>query len=373
MKQTVAPRVSVLMTTHNGAALLAESLDSILSQRFDGFELIVVDDASTDATPALLADYAAREPRLRVLRPDRNLGVVGARNHGFTACRGAYVAMLDHDDLSHPDRLATQAAYLDGAPGVVLVGSEVLLLEAGRSRVTDHRAASNPLLLRWMLQVDNPLTWSSVMLRADAVRRLDGFLRPEAEFADDFDLYHRLLTVGEVARLDAVLTTYRWHATNTSHSAGGVLFDRAVRVLAAAYAAWLGPGVTVEATAAATLVVRHLSDRQPVPDAATLARLGDWLERLLAGFCARHATAPAERAMVAAHAAGLWWRVVRSAMRAGQPLAIRQARAWPELCQGPAPALTDRLGAFGIGLLRSHPGGRWLLGPRPATPGEASR
>jgi hypothetical protein len=356
-----APRVSVLLTTHNGAALLAESLDSILAQRFDGFELVVVDDASTDATPALLAGYAARDPRLRVLRPDRNLGVVGARNHGFAACRGTYVAMLDHDDLSHPDRLATQAAYLDATPEVVLVGSEVLLLEAGRSRVTDHRAAASPLLLRWMLQVDNPLTWSSVMLRRAAVQKLSGFLRPEAEFADDFDLYHRLLAVGEVARLDAVLTTYRWHATNTSHHAGGLLFDRAVQVLAAAYAPWLG----AEAMAAATLVVRHLSDRQPVPDAATLARLGGWLERLLAGFCARHAPAPAERAMVAEHAAGLWWRVVRSAMRAGQPLAIRQARAWPGLCRsqgkGQAPALTDRLGSFGIGLLRTHPAGRRLL------------
>lgn len=353
-----APRVSVLLTTHNGGALLAESLDSILAQRSCGFELVVVDDASTDATPALLAGYAARDPRLRVLRPDRNLGVVGARNHGFAACRGAYVAMLDHDDLSHPDRLATQAAYLDATPAVVLVGSEVLLLEAGRSRVTDHRAAASPLLLRWMLQVDNPLTWSSVMLRADAVRRLGGFLRPETEFADDFDLYHRLLAVGEVARLEAVLTTYRWHATNTSHREGGVLFDRAVRVLAAAYAPWLDPG---EATGAATLVVRHLSDRQPVPDATTLARLGGWLERLLADFCARHALAPAERALVATHAAGLWWRVVRSAMRAGQPLAIRQARAWPGLCQDQGPGLADRLGSFGIGLLRTKPAGRRLL------------
>lgn len=351
-----APRVSVLMTTHNGAPLIAESLDSILAQRFRDFELVVVDDTSTDGTPMLLAAYAARDPRLRVLRPERNLGVVGARNFGFAACRGAYVAAHDHDDLSHPDRLAAQLAYLEAHPGVVLLGTEAVLAEGGRSRVTDYDNAGTPLLMRWALHVDNPLTWSSVMIRTEAVRRLGLFVRPEFEYADDYDLYHRLLAVGEIARLDAALTTYRWHARNTTHSRGNILFDNAVRVLAAAYRPWLG----ADAQEAATLVIRHLSDRQPPRNLATLRRLGNLLGRVLSGFCASQALSPADHTAVEALAAATWWRLVRSTMRAGLPGAVRLRGTASELCRTYHPAFGDVLASVAIGVLRANAATRAL-------------
>ncbi|WP_135467462.1 glycosyltransferase family 2 protein [Crenalkalicoccus roseus] len=355
---SAAPRVSVLMTTHNGAPLLGEALDSVLAQRFRDFELVVVDDASTDgATPALLDAYAARDARLRVLRPPRNLGVVEARNFGFAACRGAYVAAHDHDDLSHPDRLGAQVAHLDAHPEVVLLGTGAVLAREGRSRPTDYHAAGTPLMLRWTLHVDNPLTWSSVMFRAEAVRRLGVFLRPEYEYADDYDLYHRLLAVGEIARLDAMLTTYRWHARNTTHSRGDALFGNAVRVLAGAYRPWLGAA----AEAAAALVIRHLSGREPVRDLATLERLGEVVERVLEGFCAAHALPPAGRTMVEAQAACLWWRLARGAARAGLPAALRRHRARPALCRAWRPPVGDVLASSLIGALRRHRATRPLV------------
>lgn len=344
------PTVSVLMTTRDGADLLPETLDSALAQRFRDFELVVVDDASTDATPALLAAYAARDPRLRVLRPGSGLGVVGARNLGFAACRGRFLAALDHDDLSHPDRLGAQVAYLDAHPRTALVGTAALLTDGRRGRVSDYDTEGAPLPMRWALHVGNPLTWSSVMLRVDAVRRLGGpLVRPDYEYADDFDLYHRLLAVGEVARLDAPLTTYRWHARNTTRSRGGALFDGAARVLAGAYRPWLG----AEAREAAELVIRHLSDRVPPRDAATVLRLGGILERVLDGFLDSHALPPAERAAVAALAARSWWRVVRGAARTGMPgaLALRGARA--DLCRGWAPSRADLLVSGAVGALRA--------------------
>jgi hypothetical protein len=347
------PRVSVLMTTWNGAAGIAASIASILGQSFTDFELVVVDDGSTDGTAAILAGIA--DPRLVVLRPPRNLGIVGARNLGFAACRGEYLAALDHDDLSHPERLARQVAHLERHPGVVLLGTGVAIEAGGRQRATGHPPGLTPLLLRWMLLVDNPFTWSSVMLRTAALRRLGGFLRPEAEYADDFDLYHRLLAVGEVDRLEAVLTTYRWHAGNTTHAQGGPLSERAAAVLAAAYRPWLGPAAPM----AAALAVRHLSDRQPVPDAATLARLGAVLARVLEGFCA--GLPQPSRAAVEAAAARLWWRVVRSAVRSGNPGLLGLHAAQPGLRRGFRPGVADVAGCFGIGLLRSRPGIRRVL------------
>lgn len=343
---SAAPRVSVLLTTRNGAALLRETLDSVLAQTMPDFELVVVDDASTDATPQLLA--ACPDPRLRALRSDRRLGVAEARNFGFAACRGAYIAAQDHDDLSRPQRLAVQAGYLDRHSGIVLAGSEVLIASAGRLRATDHLPGTTPALLRWMLHVDNPLTWSSVMVRADAVRRLGRFMRQEAEPADDFDLYHRLLPLGGIARLDDVLCVYRWHDSNASHGLMECLHDRAAAVLAQAYAPWLGDA----APEAASLVVRHLSNRRPVPDAATLARLGHVLERVLAGFCAATAPDPAMRACIEAHVARIWWLAARAAIRSGVPGALRCWRDARALRRGFRPGPADIAESVAIGVVR---------------------
>ncbi len=234
-----APRVSVLMTTRNGARFIRDSIDSVLAQTRTDFELIIVDDGSTDETPSLLAGYD--DPRLRVIRPERNLGVAEARNFGLAVCRGEYVAALDHDDISLPERLAVQVRYLDAHPEVVLAGTEVLLrMQDGRTLPTDHVPGSSPALVHWMLHVDNPFTWSSVMIRAAALRRLGIFLRREAEPADDFDLYHRLSGIGALARLNETLTIYRWHAGNTTYAQSERLFASACATLARAYEPWLG-------------------------------------------------------------------------------------------------------------------------------------
>jgi hypothetical protein len=337
----------VLLTTCNGAEFLRETLDSVLAQRFSDFEIVAVDDASTDATPDVLA--ACADPRLRVLRSSQRLGVAEARNFGFSHCRGAYIAAQDHDDLSRPERLAVQAAYLDRHPDVVLAASEVLISEHGGLRRTDHLPGSTLALMRWMLHLDNPITWSSVMFRAEAVRRLGHFMRREYEPADDFDLHHRLLALGGIARLDETLAVYRWHRTNTSHGQMDRMCDRAGAVLADAYRPWLGE----DAPAAAALVVRHLVDRQPAPDAATLARLGHVLKRLLAGFCAATKPDPATRARIEAYTARVWWLATRAAVRSGSPAALRHWRAAAGLGAGFSPTARDIAASLAVGTARA--------------------
>jgi GT2 family glycosyltransferase len=342
-----APVVSVLMTTFNGAGFVGASIASVLAQSFPDFELIVVDDGSTDATAQVLAGIG--DTRVRVLRQAANGGVVAARNAGFLAARGRYVAALDHDDLSHPERLARQVAYLDAHPDVVLVATEIEIEEvAGRRHAPDHPTGGDPALIRWLLHVDNPLTWSSVMFRTDAVRRLGAFMRPEYELADDFDLYHRLLAVGEIARLDEVLTVYRWHARNTTYGREDALNANAVKVLEAAYAPPLG----ADAADAAMLVIRHLSDRKPVRDGATLARLGSYLSRLLEAFGAAQAIDAAQRATLASVTGTIWWRCVRAAMRSGMPGLRGQYGAQPALSAAFRPSQVDQALSALVGLAR---------------------
>jgi glycosyltransferase involved in cell wall biosynthesis len=360
MDRQQLPRISVLMTTYNGAAFIRETIASVLAQSFSDFELIIIDDSSTDETPAILA--ACTDGRLRSIRTPNNLGITGARNFGFAECRGTYIAALDHDDLAMPERLAIQCAYLDANPGIVLAGSEIRISQNGALHETDHQPGAmppggQPLLLRWMLHVDNPLTWSSVMVRREAIERLGIFVRPDYELADDFDLYHRLLSLGGIVRLDQPLTLYRWHAANTSHAKADELLNAAARVLAAAYAPWLG----AEAGEAALLAARHCSAREPPPDVLTLRRLGDVLERLLAGFCADYASDAGNRAAIQRHAARLWWRLARAAIRAGTPAAIRAFYSRPALRHGFTPAGRDVLESLAIGTARTRELPRRLL------------
>lgn len=327
-----APRVSVLMTTRNGERTLRDSVASILAQRMADFELVVVDDASSDETPLLLR--AVTDPRVVTIRNETRLGIAEARNRGFLHCKGRYIAALDHDDLSDPLRLEAQAAYLDAHPDVVLVGTGVRELRDGVITREDQPARTSPALLRLLLHFDNPLAWSSVMLRADVLRRLAAPpLRPAFEPADDFDLYHRLLAWGDIARIDAPLTTYRWHSSNASYDSDRMT-DSATRVLKHAYTPWLG----ADAAAAAALVVRHGNDRVTATDTAALARLHDIVHRVAAELAAAY---PMDRSRIAAGVRRVLWRFTRASVRSGHPLLFRR----------PAPIL-DAAISLGIGAVR---------------------
>ena len=105
------PHVSILMPVRNEERFLAAALRSVAAQTLTDWELVAVDDSSTDATPAILAEAARRDPRIRVLRPAER-GLVPALNAGLAACRAPLVARMDGDDVSHPRRLASQAEFL---------------------------------------------------------------------------------------------------------------------------------------------------------------------------------------------------------------------------------------------------------------------
>ncbi|MDE2514719.1 MAG: glycosyltransferase family 2 protein [Rhodospirillales bacterium] len=323
-----APCISVLITTHNGGALLDAAIASILTQDAVDFELIVVDDASTDDTPRRLAAHT--DPRLRVLRNDRNLGVVGARNRGFAACRGAFLATLDHDDLAAPGRLAAQYAALRNEPGLVAVACGTAMLRDGRLVGEAQDQPLAPDALGFALHLGNPLTYSAMMLRMAALRRLDPFVRAEAELADDYDLYHRLLALGPMRRIAGQGCLYRWHADNLSARRAALLDARARAILAAALARL--PGLAASAAGLAALLIRYVSNRDVPADAAGLRAMAAALEQVLGAYLAAHPGV--DPAPLAALAGREWWRMVAGAARAGQPGLLRLRRSAPILAGG---------------------------------------
>ena len=307
----MTPTVSVIIAAYNGAALITNTLRSLSAQTLRDWEAVVVDDCSTDDTLAVVRAYP--DPRVRVIVAARNGGPVRARNLAVEHARGRYLAGLDHDDLCRPERLARQVAYLGRHPDVVLVGTQAAMLSGGEVRASSHAPVTSPALIEWLLLIENPLVWSSVMVRADAARALEPFTRPELLYAEDFDLYHRLARVGRVARLDEELLIYRQHAGGLSKRFADAMGASAGAVLAEAYRPMLGE----DARAAAALVAAHVMAQQPVPDRATLDRLGQVLTMLQAHHLAARAVSRDDRRLIRWETARRWARIGRAGLRTG--------------------------------------------------------
>ena len=327
-----APTVSVIMAAYNGAALIGPTLESLQAQTLGDFELLVVDDCSTDDTLAALRAW--KDPRFRVIAAESNQGVVRSRNRAFAEARGRYIAALDHDDLCYPQRFERQVAYLDSHPDTVLLGTASDILQDGHITPSMLAPLTTPPLVEWLLRIENPLVWSSVMMRADAARRLDIFQRAEMNFAEDYDLYHRIRHFGRIARLDDVLVTYRKHSGSASHTHITAMTNRASDVLASAYGELFG----ADAPDVAELVVRYVMGRMAVPDRATFRRVGEVIATLQEDFLARHKPDSASRALIRWETARRWARIGEIGLRNGtlglaDAAAVRPGPSRPWLCR----------------------------------------
>ncbi|WP_333572626.1 glycosyltransferase [Sphingomonas sp.] len=314
---STAPTVSVIMATYNGAALLPETLASLQAQSFADWELVAVDDGSHDETVAVLR--ALRDPRIRVIESAVNGGPVVARNRAFAAARGRYVAGLDQDDLCLPERFARQVAWLDAHPDTVLVSTATECLLDGKVVPGQWPRPLSPGLIDWLMLVQNPLVWSSVMFRADAARQLDPFERPECRYVEDFDLYHRLRAFGRIDQIDRVLTCYRQHAGGASQVFSGTMTAHAETLLRARHHALMG----AQAPDIAGLLVRYVMGRAPIGDRALLRRLFDGIAQLRVHFAAGERDAETLAAVDRA-VSQLWWRLCRAGVRSGR-LKLRHA------------------------------------------------
>lgn len=308
---TAAPTVSVVMAAYNGAHLIEETLASLAAQTFDDFEVLVVDDCSTDDTRAVVRRWS--DSRVRLIEAPVNGGPVRARNLAFAGARGRYIAGLDQDDICLPDRFAMQVAHLDAHPETVLVAATAITFEGRKERASQQATNSTPALIRWLLHVKNPLVWSTTMIRGDVARRLEPFTRPDCLYAEDFDLYHRLLAHGDVVRIDRPLLRYRDHPGGASNRYRETMLANSGAVLERAWRPYLGD----DAADAATLLAQYVTAGEHCPDRATLVRVGALLSSLQSTYLAAIPHDGESRRLIKWETARLWWRILRHAVRSG--------------------------------------------------------
>jgi glycosyltransferase involved in cell wall biosynthesis len=211
------PTISVVMPVHNGERFLQEAIDSILGQTAVDLELIVVDDGSTDGTPAILAQAPIRDPRVRVCRLDRNQGIAGALNEGCRLARGAFIARMDADDVSLPTRLETQLRYLRLHPDVAVVGSWVRRIDQHGSLGAVQRYPSEPPLVAWSMMFFNSIAHPTVVMRREALH-MDAVYKAEYPPAEDYAFFAGLSRTHRLANVPEVLLHYRLWSGNSSRS-----------------------------------------------------------------------------------------------------------------------------------------------------------
>jgi glycosyltransferase involved in cell wall biosynthesis len=210
------PTVSVCIPAYNASRFIAASIESVLKQSYAAFELVVVDDASTDDTVGIVQSFA--DPRVRLIRNERNLGLAGNWNRAAAAARGRYVKVLCQDDLLYPDCLAAQVGVLDdfvNASVSVVCAHRDIIHETGRVIIRDRglradgRVPAAAALRRVVRYGTNPLGEpAAVMFRADAFARTGGF---DANYAYmiDLDLWTRLLLHGDLFVISRPLAAFR--------------------------------------------------------------------------------------------------------------------------------------------------------------------
>lgn len=209
-----APRVTVLMSVHNGGRYLRASIESVLAQTRRDFEFLILDDASTDDSAAQVESFS--DLRMRLIRLPENIGLTRALNRGLREARGEFVARQDSDDLSAPQRLEKQIAFLDVHPEAPLIGSSARLIDAeGRSRgVRD--LPHEPVAIRWLSLLDNPMIHTAVLARAAVIRDELGGYDESFPCCQDYDLWARTMIAHPVWNLRERLVSVREHASSIS-------------------------------------------------------------------------------------------------------------------------------------------------------------
>jgi len=219
--ESQAPAISVLMPAYNAAAYIDTAIRSMVEQDFRDFELVVIDDASTDSTWESVLQYAKLDARVRPFRNAHNMKIAKALNRGIEVAAGRYIARMDADDWSHPDRLRKQFEFMERHPDVVLSGGTIEICDENLSPVNKRRYPLSDSEIRERMFYFSPFCHPAIIARADALRQSGGY-NETMEVAQDYDLYFRIGRLGRLANVEDCLHRLRTHPASSSLSRGAL-------------------------------------------------------------------------------------------------------------------------------------------------------
>lgn len=207
------PLVSIIMLTYNRANYIAQAIESVLAQTYQQWELLILDDGSTDNTAVIVSQYS--DSRIQYLFDPINKGLALKRYESLKQCRGVYVAILDSDDKwIDVTKLDSQVTYLNNHPTCVVVGTQINLIDESGNSLGTNTYLRDDTAIRNAILVRNQFAHSSVMMRKSFLDKTSGYQKLSA--SEDLDLYLRLGQLGTFANLPETMLAYRIHKKSAS-------------------------------------------------------------------------------------------------------------------------------------------------------------
>jgi len=203
------PEVSVILPVYNRVDFVELAVQSIREQTFEDFEFIIIDDGSTDGSGAVLQEFARQDSRIRLIHQE-NSGLIVSLNRGLNLAEGHYIARMDSDDISHPERFERQVRFLEANSSVGVLGTTVDFIDTDGSVIGTWPVPQCSDVIAWQLLFNNCVCHPSVMLRRSVMDSLGGYA-PWATFAEDYELWTRAIQITQISNLPDSLLQFRRH------------------------------------------------------------------------------------------------------------------------------------------------------------------
>jgi glycosyltransferase involved in cell wall biosynthesis len=221
------PRVTVLMPVYNGERYVHEAISSILNQTFQDFELLIVNDGSTDNSINIIDSF--NDKRIRVIHNEANIKLIATLNKGLSLAKGQYIARMDCDDISLPKRLEKQFIFMESNPDVAMVGSWIKVVNEYGGLTRSIKYLTPAEYISSVLLFANCFAHPSIFIRSSSLqenRYLDSFLH-----AEDYDLWVRLASCYKVSNLQQFLVKYREHAAGITSKKSEIVFQTTQKIM----------------------------------------------------------------------------------------------------------------------------------------------
>jgi len=276
------PKVSVVTIAHNRAHLIGHTIESVRSQTLDDFEYILIDDASSDDTLKIIERHASQDSRIRVFKNETILGQAIGINRYLSEIKGSYVAMLDSDDISRPERLAKQVEFLESNPDYGAVGCTFQLIDQQGSDIRIVRYPTSPILAKWNLFFSCSIMNSALMVRTELLNQVGGY-RDSFRFICDYELVTRLAEITKIRSLLDTLVEYRIHPNQMTHVFNPQQIFQASLLRCQLNSRWLGliPKLHEHRDFIAALGEKKNTDRTLIPHHKS------WLKKMETSFIER--------------------------------------------------------------------------------------
>ena len=215
MSNSHTVNISVVMSVYNAEKYLRKAIDSILKQTYANFEFIIIDDCSTDGSTSIIESY--NDERIKLIKNEVNMQLPASLNRGIRLSKGKYIARMDADDISLPDRFAKQINYLDKHPEVAALGGSFQSIDADGNKLNIYHPLRGKNLSKYLLY-PSPMPHPTVMMRRDVILKDNLFYDEKFSSAQDYDLWLRISKKYKIDNLPDILLFYRKHNNRISIS-----------------------------------------------------------------------------------------------------------------------------------------------------------